>query len=134
MTISYSIDLPAQYINLSTYLSEQNPVTVPIGSDNSVLLGNLATSLTTKYGSSISLNVDSTDTTPNDFDYNYLFPRKKGQATLKGGIYFLDSVVEGANTVYPFYSLCITRSPTSYFFLPTLASQTIINKQFSKNI
>lgn len=90
--------------------------------------------LNTKYGSQISLSVDSTNTVAADFDKNFLLPIKKSQTTLKGGLFFLPSTVEGANTVYPFYSLSVTRSPTSYFFLPTIAAQALINHVFSKNI
>jgi ATP-binding cassette, subfamily A (ABC1), member 3 len=134
MKISFINDLPAQYINLSTYLGEQNPLVVPVGSSNVPFLTSITNSLNTQYGSTIALNIDSTDTTSSTFDQSYLFPIKKAQSTLKGGLFFLPSTVSGGNTLYPFYSLVVTRSPTSYFFLPCLAAQSIINSQFTKSI
>jgi ATP-binding cassette, subfamily A (ABC1), member 3 len=95
---------------------------VPVGSSDAALLTLTTNKLTTIYGSKISLQSDAIDTTAANFDQLYLSPIKKSQSTLKGGLFFKPSVTSGANTIYEYYSLVSTRSPTSFFFLPTLAA------------
>lgn len=129
LRISFITDYSSQSLNLSGYLSDQNPVVVPIGSDVTATTTTLSTNLNTKYGSLISVKADTTDTTESNFDYNFLFPIKKSQASLKGGIFFTSATVaNGANTMYEFRTLVQTRSPTSPLFLSSLAAETIMNK------
>jgi hypothetical protein len=40
-TISFVVDLPPQTINVNTYLSEQNPLVIPIASSDNTLLNNI---------------------------------------------------------------------------------------------
>lgn len=93
MKISYTNDLPAQYINLDTYLNEQNPVVVPISSSDATLLTNIKTALSNQYGAQISYGGTTGDASASIFDHDTLLPIKKAQKTLKGGLYFLNSVV-----------------------------------------
>ena len=76
----------------------------------------------------ISVKTDTTDTTAYDFDYNFLFPIKKSQNTLKGGIFFISGTsTNGGNNLYEFNTLVQTRSPTSPLLLSSLATETILN-------
>lgn len=94
---NYINDSPPQSISLNTYLVEQNPVVIPIGSSNLTFLNKLKTSLKNQYGVNININADTTDTLPKNFDQQYLSPLKKTQPTLKGGIYFLPSTTVNSN-------------------------------------
>ena len=48
---------------------------------------------------------------------------------MKGGIFFTNTpVTSGANTLYEYYTLVNTRSPTSPFFLQNIASEAILNQ------
>lgn len=121
MKISFLTDQSAQTINLYTYLGQQNPVVLPIGSTDSTLLGNLNTNINGIYTSNILVHSDASVITVNAFDQNYLFPYKKSISNLLGGLYFLNSYSSGPDTLYPFYVLANTKSPTSPIFLHTMA-------------
>jgi len=128
MKISFVTDSSAQTMNLNLYLSEQNPVVVPVGSDAAAFASTVSSQLSARYGSLISTIADTTATTVGGFDNTTLFSKKLQMPKLKGGIYFYNTTIpSGGNTVYKYNTLVNTRSPTSYFFLPTLAAETIIN-------
>lgn len=93
MKVSFVKDQPEQVINLSTYLKEQNPVLVPIGSSNAAILTSLKNALNTNYLTKISVKDTSAHATAADFDKLFLNPFKKAQKTLKGGIYVHPSTV-----------------------------------------
>jgi hypothetical protein len=76
-TISFTVDLPPQALNVNTYISKYSPLTIPIASSDNTLLNNIETKLNAKYGSLISIAKDTTDTTDLTFDSNYLFAQKK---------------------------------------------------------
>ena len=97
LRISFVEDFPARALTIDTYLSDQNPVLVPIGSDNGVLGTNLQNSLKTKYGSKVSVELDPTNTVVTNFDKDFLHPKKLAIKTLKGGIFFTN----GPTTVAP---------------------------------
>jgi hypothetical protein len=126
MRISFISDFPAQTINVNTYLGEQRPVLVPIGSTDVTYTPTLAVYLSGNYGSDISVSSDTTNNLPAIFDQSYLLPLKKQQATLKGGIFFKKPAV--ADTTLEFTTLVNTRSPTSFFFLQTLATEAMIEE------
>ena len=69
-TISFTIDLPPQAINVNTYISKYSSLTIPIASSDNTLLNNIRTKLNAKYGSLISIATDTTDTTDLTFDSN----------------------------------------------------------------
>jgi hypothetical protein len=93
------------------------------------------TPLSTKYGSLISAIPDSTSAAVGEFDYNTLYAKKLQMPKLKGGLYFYNNpILSGANNIYKYNTLVNTRSPTSFFFLPTLAAEIFINKIASSNI
>lgn len=120
MRISFLTDFPAQTINVNTYLGEQNPVLVPIGSTDTTYTPTFAGYLTGNYGSEISVPSDPTNTAPANFDQYYLFPIKTQTKTLKGGIFFKKPA--NGDTILEFTTLVNTRGPTSFFFLQTLAT------------
>lgn len=124
MRISFLTDYQAQTININTYLSEQNPVFVPIGSTDTSYTPTFAGYLSANYGSDISVSSDPTNTASANFDQNYLFPFKTQKKTLKGGIFFKKPA--GADTTLEFTTLVNTRSPTSFFFLQKLATEAMI--------
>lgn len=95
---------------------------VPVGSSDAALLTSTTTQLATQYGAKISLSSDTTNTVVADFDKLFLSPIKKAQPKLKGGIFFLPPASSGGNTIYEYYSLVVTKSPTSPLFLPPLAA------------
>jgi len=108
---------------------------VPIGSADSALLTSVKTELNTRYPFQVDIRDTTASATDADFDTNFLFPFKKSLPTLKGGLYFNSTITSpGPIITYPFTSLVITRSPTSCFFLPNLAVQSLINSQHSKTI
>jgi hypothetical protein len=123
MRISFITDLQAQTINVNTYLSEQSPVVIPIASTDPTYTS-FSTYLSGIHGSDISVSRDPTNSNAGDFDQNYLFPLKKQQKTLKGGIFFKKSTL--GDTAFEFTTLVNTRSPTSFFFLQTLATEAMI--------
>jgi hypothetical protein len=123
LQVSFITDFNSRTLNVNTYLSDQNPVVIPIGSDNSAYATNLQSALNTKYGSNVNVQVDSTNTAVGNFDQNFLHPKKLASATLKGGIFFLNGpTASGGNNLYEYYTLVNTRSPTSPLFLGALAS------------
>lgn len=124
MRISFLTSFSSQTINLSLYLDNQNPVVIPIGSDNAGYLSTLSTGISSKYGSKVSVRADSTDTTAATFDYNYLLPIQKQQSTLLGGIFFENAL--NTDPIFKFNTLVSTRTPTSVFYLQTLAAETIL--------
>jgi len=111
-------------------------VAVPVGSDAHAFATVISNELSTLYGSSISAPADITYNTVGGFDNNTLFAKKSQQSTLKGGIFFYNTTTTtgGGQTLYSYNTLTNTRSPTSYFFLSTLAAQTILNNLLSSNI
>jgi ATP-binding cassette, subfamily A (ABC1), member 3 len=135
LRVSFVTDQGSRTLTLSTYLSEQNPVLVPIGSDSSAFATSMQAALSTKYGSNIQVSVDSTDTTAGTFDYNFLFPKKLAQSFFKGGIFFVSTTPSsGGNTFYQYTTLVNTRSPTSPFVLENLATETILNQVLTKAV
>lgn len=92
---------------------------MPINSATTTFTNAIATNLNTKYTSKISVSSDLTNSIEADFDKNYLYPLKLQQKTLKGGIFFVDPA---GGFPLKYTTLINTRSPTSYFFLPTLAA------------
>jgi cytoskeletal protein RodZ len=135
LQVSFIADFSAQTLSISTYLTDQNPVVIPIGSDNSVYANNLQSALNTKYGSNVDVQVDSTNTAVGNFDQNFLLPKKLASSKLKGGLFFLNGpTASGGDNLYEFYTLVNTRSPTSPLLLTTLASETILNQVFSKSV
>ncbi len=123
MRVSFITDLPAQTINVNTYLNEQNPVVIPIASTDTSYT-NFATLISSTHGSNVNVSRDSTNSNAADFDQNYLFPLKRQQKTLKGGIFFKKPA--GGDTLFEFTTLVNTRSPTSFFFLQNLATEAMI--------
>lgn len=119
MRISFIKDYPAQTINPSLYLFEQNPVIVPISSTDTTYTPTYASHLSGLH-SEISVSTDTTYSTAATFDQNYLFPIKQQQKTLKGGIFFKKPAL--ADTTIEFTTLVNTRSPSSFFFLQSLAT------------
>ena len=65
----------------------------------------------------------STSQTPVYFDTNFLFPLKKSDETLKGGIYFWPE----DSGVYSYKTFANTRSPTSILSVQTLATEAYMN-------
>lgn len=134
MRVSFITDQSAQSINLNTYLSEQNPVVLPMASDVAGRTASISSFYAAKYGSKISVRA-TTSAASSTFDYDQLFPLKQQLRTLKGGIYFSDATVpSGANSLYKYQTFVSTRSPTSAFFLPTLGAEAIINRLTSNPV
>ena len=80
----------------------------------------------------MDVSADTTDITAATFDQNYLFPLKKNSKFLLGGIFFdSTTTTAGSDTLYSFNSIVNTRVPTSFFFLQTLAAQSILNKDLA---
>lgn len=134
MKISFFKDMPSLTMNLDTYLIAENPLLLPLGSSNAALLTSTAAKITAKYGSQINLSIDNTATTAINFDYNFVYPKKKSKSILKGGIFLDPPTTSGGNTYYPFNVLTNTKIPSAVIFLPTLAYESIINTQLNKNI
>jgi hypothetical protein len=129
LRISSLTNYSSQALNLSGYLSDQNPVVVPIGADNTTFVNSMQSLLTSKYGSYVSVKSDTSHTTASTFDQSYLYPIKLSQTTLKAGIFFYtNSTTSGSNTIYQFNTLVQTRSPTSPLFSSSLAAETILNQ------
>jgi hypothetical protein len=124
MRISFITDYQPQAINVNTYLGEQRPVVVPIGSTDITYTPTFAGYLSGNYGSDISVSSDTTYSLAANFDQNYLLPLKLQQETLKGDIFFKKPAA--ADTILEFTTLVNTRSPTSFFFLQTLATEAMI--------
>lgn len=120
MKVRFINDYFAQTINVQTYLSEQNPVVVPISSSDPTYTATFAAHLNSLHGSSLNVSSDLTHSTVPAFDFNYLFPIKQQQKTLKGGIFFKKPAI--GDTTVEFTTLVNTRSPTSFFFLQALAT------------
>ena len=101
LRISFVEDFSPRTLNINTYLSDQNPVLVLIGSDSAVFTGNMQTSISTKYGASVDVQADTTNTVVGTFDQQFLYPKKLSTETMKGGIFFSSSTVaSGGNTLY----------------------------------
>lgn len=135
LRISFITDFESQPLTIDTYLANQNPVVIPVGSNPTSYASTVGGDISTKYGTKVSVQEDSTDSTAATFDKNFLLPKKQAQTTLLGGLFFQQSsTASGSNTIYTYNTVANTRTPTSPLFLSTLASQTIINQQFSKAI
>lgn len=134
MRISFITDFAAQEINVNTYLGEQNPVIVPVASTDATFTfsNDMKVEMEGNYPTKLSALSDTTHTVITDFDQLFLYPKKLSTKTLKGGIFFKQAV--NTDTVYEFSTLVNTRSPTSYFFLPALAAETILNKVEGKSV
>ena len=129
MRVSFIEDFNARAITVDTYLTDQNPVLILIGSDSTTLANNMQTFISGKYGAKVSVQADTTNTAVGTFDNLFLFPKKTSIETMKGGIFFTNTpVTSGANTLYEYYTLVNTRSPTSPFFLQNIASEAILNQ------
>jgi hypothetical protein len=101
LRVSLITDYDARAITVDTYLSEQNPVLIPIGSDSSAFTTSMQTSINTKYGAKVSVDADTTNTAVGNFDLLFLFPKKLAINTMKGGVFFSSATVtSGANTLY----------------------------------
>lgn len=129
MRVSFIKDYPSTDINIDLYLTEQNPVTYPIGSSDATLRGNVKNALLKSYGAKINIKEDTTDNSALNFDKNYLFPIKQGQKTLKGGAYFepIGAPTGSGNTLHQYTAVVNTRSPTSFYSIQTVAAQAYIN-------
>jgi len=130
--ISFIVNLPEQSINLNTYLPTSSPVIIPIGSDSSAYLTSMASEMRTRGGSNMDISEYTTGSTPVDFDKNHLFSLKKSSKLSLGGIFYESTPTTVAGkTIYTFNSVVNSRVPTSFFYLQTLAAQSIINKDLS---
>ena len=79
MQISFITDFSAQTMNVNTYLSEQNPVLVPVGSTDAgfAFANTMKTTMETKYGrSKVSALSDINNIVIADFDKKFIFPKK----------------------------------------------------------
>jgi ATP-binding cassette subfamily A (ABC1) protein 3 len=132
LRVSFIADFGSQPITIDNYLTDHNPVVIPVGSDNSAFASSMQASISSKYGSKVSVLSDTTNTVATDFDKNFLFPIKKSQATLKGGIFFVQTAA--GSTPYPYNTLVQTRSPTSPIFLSSLASETFMNQVLGRSV
>lgn len=132
LRVSFINDFDSQPITIDNYLSDHNPVVIPVGSDNAAFASSMQTAISSKYGSKVSVVADTTNTAASSFDQYYLFPIKKSQTTLKGGIFFVQTA--GASSTYPYNTLVQTRSPTSPIFLNSLASETFLNQVLGKSV
>lgn len=90
--------------------------------------------LTARYGSTIKITTDTSSTNNNDFDKNFLFPKKKSVDFLLGGIYFGPQGSVMTDTTYEYTSVVNTRAPTACMFLQTMAAETYINYIKGSNI
>lgn len=133
--MSFVTDFDARAITVNTYLSDQNPVLIPIGSDSAAHTANMQSSIATKYGASVTVDADTANTAVGNFDLLFLFPKKTAIPTLKGGVFFTNTTIpSGGNTLYEYYTLVNTKSPTSPFFLENIATETILNQVFTKSV
>jgi hypothetical protein len=108
---------------------------VPIGSDSTAFTARMQADLSSKYGSNIRVETDTTSASLADFDYNFLFPRKLEQESLKGGIFFKSTAAtRDGNTFYHYSTLVNTRSPTSPFLLENLATEAILKEMLGKSV
>jgi len=127
LRINFIKDQNSKSFSLSTYLTDENPTLIPIGSDTTGFSTTMSGILSSNYGSQINVAVDSASTIPADFDKNFLFKKKLAVKTLKGGIFFYtNTVTSGSNTLYRFNTLVSTRTPSSSLFLTNLATETIL--------
>jgi ATP-binding cassette, subfamily A (ABC1), member 3 len=122
LKINFASNLPSQSLTVDNLLSDHNPVLLPIGSDSTSYLSSLSGTISTLYGSKVSLQ-DSTYSTVSSFDQNFLYPLKLSESTLKGGVFFL---ANSSTNLYEYYTLVNTRSPGSPFFLSSVASEAIL--------
>jgi len=89
----------------------------------------MKTAMTT---ANMDVSDDTSSTTAINFDQNYLFPRKKNGQFLLGGLFFQSALVtSGSDSLHSFNSIVNTRIPTSFFYLQTLAAQSILRKDYS---
>ena len=101
LRVSFIEDFGPRTLNVATYQTDQNPVLILIGSDSTAFTTNMQTSISTKYGSSVNVVADTTNTAVATFDQQFLFPRKTSIETMKGGIFFSSATVaSGGNTLY----------------------------------
>lgn len=123
LRVSFVVDYNSRTLNVNTYLTDQNPVVIPVGSDNAGLRTSIQTGLNTKYSTNVDVQVDLTNSAVGTFDQNFLLPKKLTNTRLKGGLFFLNGpTVSGGNNLYEYYTLANTRSPTSALFLSTIAA------------
>ncbi len=134
MTISFVADMPQQELTVATYASKASPLEIPIGAYDAATLTSMQAKLVARYGSTIKITTDTSSTNNNDFDRNFLLPKKKSVNFLLGGIYFGPTGSVTTDTTYEFTSVVNTRAPTACMFLQTMAAETYINHIRSSNI
>ena len=135
LRVSFIEDFPSRALTVNTYLTDQNPVLIPIGSDLNSFATTAQTTISTRYGNAVTVEADTTNTAVGNFDLLFLFPKKLSIATMKGGVFFSSSTVtNGSNTLYEYYTIVNTRSPTSPFFLENIATETILNQVLSQAV
>ena len=103
MQISFIADSPERKLSLKTYSdfsASASPLQVPIGSGNAALLNSMESGLSTKYGSKLSLKKDTTSTSADTFDQNFLYPKKSNVKFLMGGIFFNGQSTLMGDTIY----------------------------------
>ena len=76
MSVSFIKDSPSRTLSLNTYASQASPLIIPIGSADQTLLGNLQTKINARYGSAITVQMDTSSTSASNFDLNFLKPKK----------------------------------------------------------
>lgn len=83
----------------------------------------MTTQLNSGFGSKVSLLVNQTPTTVQDFDRFTVYPIKKGGVT-KAGIYLSQSP---NSSTYAYFALINTRSQATPILIPNMVSQALIN-------
>lgn len=122
LRISFIKDFDPQSLTVDTYLTQQNPVLISLGAnDTTTYVNTLGNDIALKYGVKVSVQKDTTDAAATTFDQNFLLPKKLAQKTFLGGIFFQQNS-NASSTIYTYYTLVNTRSPTSPIFLGSLAS------------
>lgn len=122
MQISFIKDLPEQELTFGTYLSQASPIDIPIGSSDVILLNGIESKLNSKYASLISVAKDTSSTTANNFDQNFLKNKKTSLRFLMGGLFFNGLSTVGADNVYEYTTIVNTKVPTSSIYLQSLAA------------
>ena len=78
MTVTFVSDSPSQTLNYDLYYEDESkpdPVTVPIGSNDSSFLSSLSSGMDTVYSDKFDIQTNVASTVKN-FDKNFLFPIK----------------------------------------------------------
>ena len=78
LRVSFIRDLGAQELSLATYLTEKNPFPLPIGGDSAAVTASMNSGLSSRYGTQLNISIDTSDTTADTFDKNFLLPIKLG--------------------------------------------------------